>query len=946
MLNTIGKYKLEKELNHGTYGTCFSAIDEKNNKYAIKRIKKEGNQNDDIINEIDIMERMKSKYSVEFIEYIEKDDYFYIVMELCDGDLNYLIKKMKELKKKIDIIIIIKIILQLNEVIKLMHDKKIEHRDLKPENILVKFKDENEFEIKLTDYGFSKLYQSNSKYSQIYGTMYYSAPEVNEGNGNSKSDLWSIGIILYYLYFNIIPFKNPKEYFSSNNVLLKKSNFELFDELLSKLIKKDPKERINWDEYFIHPFNNLQIIEIYIDTEKNNTNTQILNKDYFKYDQLKDSIIYIDDNKNKFNTNFKLNKGKHKIIIYFNNIINNSSSMFNGCKDIIEIKFINFKTYKITNMSEMFANCSNLYKLDVSDFNTENVKDMKLMFGGCSKLNNLNVKNFKTNNVTDMSLMFANCSNLNNLNVSNFNTENVINMKGMFQKCSKLNNLNIKNFKTNKVTDMSGMFNNCSNLNNLDISSFNTQKVKDMKAMFQECIKLNKLDVKNFETNEVNDMSGMFNNCSNLIDLDLSNFNTENVINMKGMFNECSKLNKLDISNFKTNKVKDMSYMFNKCSNLNNLVVNNLNTENVINKKEMFNECYKLNKLFIQNFTTNKVINKQTKEKNEPINNNIIKNINIKENENDYYKNFKFENMNNIKTLNNNKGSINCLKILNDGRLAVGDSNSDLIIYNKETFKPEIIIQNNLSTLYNFTQLKNNYIACSFFNNNNHTLKIIKNINNNNESENQVIKNAHNRSITKIIELKNNNIITFSYDYSFKIWKLNNKNNKYGIIYQFKDTNQLSDGLEIKDNEIILYAVETNPKSLVFYNLYKNEKIKTLNDLDLCIYCIGYRIIKINNAQIVIAGDGIVYLIDANNYLILNAINSDCCNYCILKLSYNLFLIGDDNGTITQYKINNNTIIKESYKLKSHEDWILSMTLLNDKIISGNGYSNEIKIWK
>ena len=40
MLNRIGKYKLEKELNHGTYGTCFSAIDEKNNKYAIKRIKK------------------------------------------------------------------------------------------------------------------------------------------------------------------------------------------------------------------------------------------------------------------------------------------------------------------------------------------------------------------------------------------------------------------------------------------------------------------------------------------------------------------------------------------------------------------------------------------------------------------------------------------------------------------------------------------------------------------------------------------------------------------------------------------------------------------------------------------------------------------------------------------------------------------------------------------
>ena len=59
--------------------------------------------------------------------------------------------------------------------------------------------------------------------------------------------------------------------------------------------------------------------------------------------------------------------------------------------------------------------------------------------------------------------------------------------------------------------------------------------------------------------------------------------------------------------------------------------------------------------------------------------------------------------MKNIKTLNNNKGWINCLKTLDDGRLAAGDSNSNLIIYNKETFNTDIIIQNNLSWLLNFT---------------------------------------------------------------------------------------------------------------------------------------------------------------------------------------------------------------------------------------------------
>ena len=170
----------------------------------------------------------------------------------------------------------------------------------------------------------------------------------------------------------------------------------------------------------------------------------------------------------------------------------------------------------------------------------------------------------------------------------------------------------------------------------------------------------------------------------------------------------------------------------------------------------------------------------------------------------------------------------------------------------------------------NFTQLKNKNIACSFYSNN--TIKIIK-IKNNNYEDIQIINYAHNYWINKIIELKNENLITFSYDCSFKIWKLNN-NNEYEKIDEFKDSNWLCDGLEIKDNKIILYAVDTNPRSLVFYNLIKKEKIKTLNNLQLYIsYLI--RISKINDNEVIVAGNKKVYLIDINNYLILYEINSD-----------------------------------------------------------------------
>ena len=88
--------------------------------------------------------------------------------------------------------------------------------------------------------------------------------------------------------------------------------------------------------------------------------------------------------------------------------------------------------------------------------------------------------------------------------------------------------------------------------------------------------------------------------------------------------------------------------------------------------------------------------------------------------------------MKNIKTLNDEKDKIdiNCLQILDDGRLAAADSRSKLTIYNRETFKPEIIIKNFSGELLNFTQLKNKNIACSLKSKS--TLKIIK-INNKNE---------------------------------------------------------------------------------------------------------------------------------------------------------------------------------------------------------------------
>ena len=228
MSQKIGNYTLGLEISGGGFGTCYEAWDDKNNSVCIKKIKINSDKDiKSIENEIEILKKMKSKHSVEFINGIKENNYYYIIMELCDGDLNKLLT-MK--KGNLDIITIIKIMIQINEAFKLMRNKKIEHRDLKPDNILIKFKnDEKDFDIKLTDYGLAKYYENNnSKYSRQIGTLYYTAPEVYKNEGNSKSDLWSIGIILFYLYFNQLPFNDFYNWIDLNKLLtMKKGNLDI-----------------------------------------------------------------------------------------------------------------------------------------------------------------------------------------------------------------------------------------------------------------------------------------------------------------------------------------------------------------------------------------------------------------------------------------------------------------------------------------------------------------------------------------------------------------------------------------------------------------------------------------------------------------------------------------------------------------------------------------------
>ena len=89
-----------------------------------------------------------------------------------------------------------------------LHSEGVIHRDLKPENIVL-----NEYKcpenLKIIDFGSSifKPLDQKSVYQQNIGTCYYMAPEIIEAEShNEKVDLWSIGVITYFLLSGNVPF--------------------------------------------------------------------------------------------------------------------------------------------------------------------------------------------------------------------------------------------------------------------------------------------------------------------------------------------------------------------------------------------------------------------------------------------------------------------------------------------------------------------------------------------------------------------------------------------------------------------------------------------------------------------------------------------------------------------------------------------------------------------
>ena len=270
------RYKLDKKIGEGSYGVVYRAFDTKNNNnlVAIKQVSKARiNSNAYLIEalqkELSIMRLISDENSVKLIEDFETPEHYNLVMELCDSDLDAELKKRLLLNKKgfneLEVYTIMK---QFNKVFSKMQKEHVIHRDLKLKNIMIK-KDKNidtiGFVIKLSDFGFSKVVNEDDVTGTNLGSPATKAPEIMIGRDyNAKVDLWSVGVIMFQLFFNRLPFQasNARQLqeviFNSNGVKLPKDidnpMSDICFNLIDKLLQKEPSKRIDFDKYFNNEF--------------------------------------------------------------------------------------------------------------------------------------------------------------------------------------------------------------------------------------------------------------------------------------------------------------------------------------------------------------------------------------------------------------------------------------------------------------------------------------------------------------------------------------------------------------------------------------------------------------------------------------------------------------------------------------------------------------------
>ena len=336
MSKALGKYKSEYQdiiyLELNNKNDIYTAYNKKDKRdVTLKIINKEIFKDINLLREklnkeIEIVNQCKSDNILDIYKILDTESNFILEQEFYETNMHEYITDNGPLSMNKNFFK--QIAKEMAKALKIIHDRKIIHRKIKSSSIFLKDKN-GKYQIKLGNF-FEAIYTKNNK-SEPLDSFYYTAPEIINGDKyDEKSDLWSIGITLYDMYFGDLPYgykpskmKIIKALSSKDNFHYEKSNIPILDYIFDGLLKLNPKERMSYEELFDIIFNydfmdkNAKYIKKIIEEKKNNTNKEEIN----------DSPLILKENQNIESNNKNeliLRENKNKEINNQNKIVNPS----------------------------------------------------------------------------------------------------------------------------------------------------------------------------------------------------------------------------------------------------------------------------------------------------------------------------------------------------------------------------------------------------------------------------------------------------------------------------------------------------------------------------------------------------------------------------------------------------------------------------------------------
>ncbi|XP_050928900.1 LOW QUALITY PROTEIN: serine/threonine-protein kinase Nek5-like, partial [Lates calcarifer] len=260
----MNSYEVIRQIGEGAFGKAFLVRDKGgggDRQCVVKQInlrKMSAREKEASKKEVTLLSKMKHPNIVSFITSFEERGSLYIVMEYCDGgDLMKKINMQKGVPFTEEQIVgwFVQICLGLKHI----HDKKILHRDIKAQNI---FLTDGGMKAKLGDFGIARMLNNTMELARTcVGTPYYLSPEICESRPyNNKTDIWSLGCVLYELCTLRHPFEGSslrqlvsKICRGRYNPVPSRYSYDL-RLLVTQLFKVNPRDRPSVSSVLRRPF--------------------------------------------------------------------------------------------------------------------------------------------------------------------------------------------------------------------------------------------------------------------------------------------------------------------------------------------------------------------------------------------------------------------------------------------------------------------------------------------------------------------------------------------------------------------------------------------------------------------------------------------------------------------------------------------------------------------